>query len=178
MRLNELTLQNIAGSYVHFISRQTDEKYQVLRLKTLTQTSHCQYCGFSPSTKDLDSMQIVNIDGDYSHNQRSNFALACSLCANYLLLDQYPTEYVGEDRMIYLPELTQQQLQALYHAIVQNDLVNDQNEIYAELMDRAEYLEQCYGVGLSNPGIFKFLLITPHRQQHWISAVRWLPQLT
>ena len=169
------------GNYQRFCARKKSPLFQKIRLEIIEHYHNtCRYCGIST---DVSELEIVNIDHNYSNNNKNNFATACQLCTQALLLDQYPINYQGNDRMIYFPSMTQIQLNHLYRALwyhIKNktkDAAFKSKELVAELSDSAKTLDNVVGTQLSNPGIFVHYLYGKKSDRQLLKKIRWLPEI-
>ncbi|ODN43844.1 type IVB secretion system protein IcmJDotN [Piscirickettsia litoralis] len=173
-----LNLQAIPGNIIKFKRRKTNKTFQQLTEKIASQAQyHCQYCGLSCES----FFDIVNIDGNYSNNVESNFALACQLCSPCLLMDQYDISYNGHDRLIYLPEITQAHLNLMVAAMAKLSVSEENKEhiisaktLYSSLKDRVQFLKEVCQSDLSHPGTFLFINNGENKNYELISGVRLL----
>ena len=169
-----------------FLIRRADERFTNFAKKTAEACDHtCQYCFFKAEKY----MEVINIDGDYMNNAASNMTLACPFCTQYHFL--FATNHglgMGDGQMIYLPTLTQEQLNALCHVIFcslvnQTDYAPTAQSILNGLQSQAAEVEALYGKGMSNPAFMMNVLIdTPFKAQHDVfqqilASVRFLPSL-
>ena len=120
----------------------------------------CKFCGYKGRT-----LEVINHDNNYSHNKPGNLLTACVFCARCTLLDSYKLDYAGGDRIIYLPEMSQTNLNTLYKVLfveaageMNNEGAYNAKAILAQLLDRATLLDQNTGAQLSHPGFFLFYL--------------------
>ncbi len=154
---DSLNLQAYFGNWLAFQKRKKTKLLQRLKSELCEiSKSSCQYCGCQLMTE---SAELINGNGDYTDNSFDNFRLVCQLCAKVCLVDRYSLEYEGQDRIVFLPELSQIQLNHLLRALQRFIDEGGQKEtnakvIYAQLIERAVLLDQITSANLSHPGIF------------------------
>ncbi|MCF6768444.1 type IVB secretion system protein IcmJDotN [Thiotrichales bacterium 19S11-10] len=169
------------GNYQQFCARKKSQLFQKLKTDLVKKMSNsCAYCGISTDPYEL---EIVNIDGDYTNNKKNNFAVACSLCTQTVLMDQYTMNYKGNDQMIYFPKLSQVELNHLYRALwyhIKNktkEAAFKSKELMAELTDAAKLLNDAAGTNLNHPGVFVHYLYGRTSDRQLLKKIRWLPSL-
>lgn len=178
-KLIPLQFEATPGNYQKFSARKKSALFQKVRTDIIKHCHNtCCYCGI---VLDDEHLEVVNRNNNYSENHKKNLVSACSLCTQVLLFDQYPTDYNGSDRMIYLPTITQAQLSHLYRAIwyhIKNktkDAAFKSKELLAELTDAAATLDKVAGTELSHPGIFVHYLYGRRSDRQLLKKIRWLP---
>lgn len=130
-------------------------------------------------------MSVVNIDQNYANNTMGNMTTACPFCKQCLFLE---TVGSGEDNggvLIYMPEISQADLNGISHALfcaIANATVHEHsaNNIYCALKLRSKPVESVYGEELSNPKLFgQMVLNTPgcekSHQNKILEGLRLLP---
>ena len=137
----------------------------------------CKFCGYQG-----EQLEVVNLDGDYGNNPIHNLVTACNFCMQPQLLDSYKIDYEGEDKMIFLPDIHQEQLsffyRSLYYSISQGgDAAYNAKMLYAQLKDQATFLDEQVGLELSNPSHFVFYLKSEDPDLELINKIRWLPHI-
>lgn len=129
----------------------------------------CYYC--ENSIKDIP--EIHHLNGNHSDNSKDNLAGICTLCHQSHHLDIVSTTNGG--RIIWLPELSQQELNYLCRALfvaqeqAEQALINKTEipgfakvakNILSSLEERVLILEQCFkGGNCSDPGVFANVLL-------------------
>uniref|UniRef100_UPI0013C3021C HNH endonuclease n=1 Tax=Facilibium subflavum TaxID=2219058 RepID=UPI0013C3021C len=172
-----LTLQAYFGNWSLFQKRKKTKLMQQLKPELYAQSKgYCQYCDDKLT---IEAAEVINHNGDYTDNHFDNFRLVCQLCAKACLLDAYPLEYEGEDRILFLPELSQMQLNHLLRALQRlidegEQKAFDAKLIYAQLLERAELLDQISNAKLSSPGIFVHYFNQKYCDQNFIKKLRFL----
>jgi len=176
----KLVLQSIGNNWEKFKQRKKSAVFSKVRAKILDRDGYtCQCCRFESS-----SLEVINRDNDYSNNKENNFVTVCSLCAKCTLLDSYSIDYAGGDKIIYCPELSQEQLNQLVRVLMCHMYGKDSDEIYnakmtmAQLQDRAAWLDEKAGCKLSHPALFIHYMQSRQSDKQLINRLRWLPSST
>jgi intracellular multiplication protein IcmJ len=157
----ELKLIASPGSWRLYSARKADERFKAFELKVLQRDRYtCQYCGFQARL----FQDIVNIDGDFTNNKLTNLVTACCFCAQCFFIESVGVGSYGGGTLIYLPELTQTELNSLCHVLfcaITNDTgyKSSAQNIYRSFKFRAQTVEEKYGEGTSDPAIFGQLVI-------------------
>ncbi|MCF6777447.1 type IVB secretion system protein IcmJDotN [Thiotrichales bacterium 19X7-9] len=179
--LLDLQFEATPGNYQRFSARKKSTLFQKVSSEVIERFHNsCAYCGISLAPEEF---EIVNINHNYTDNHKKNFAPACRLCTQSLLMDQYSTNYDGNDRMIYFPTMTQPQLNHFYRALwyhIKNktkDAAFKSKELFAELTDASKTLNQVVGTELSHPGVFVHYLYGRSSDRQLLKKIRWLPGL-
>ena len=174
----KLKLSGEINSYEYFSRRKESPKYTSVKLVVGDKHNHsCKFCGYQS-----ENLEIVNLDQDYRNNHINNLVPACEFCTKPQLLDFYGMDYEGDDRMIYLPDIRQDQLSLIYRTLLYSmakggdDAYNAQM-IYAQLKDQASYLDEKMGSELSHPAQFLYYLKSSNADLELINKIRWLPEL-
>lgn len=172
----KLTLQAHNNNWERFNQRRQRPAYKKVRDKILHRDNFtCRFCQLRS-----DDLEVINYDGYYSNNVDKNLICACILCARCTLLDAYPLDYTGNDRIIYLPELSQEQLNQLCQVIFcklqsSGEAAYNAKMLLAQLQDRADWLDQRTDCKLSHPAIFVHYLQNQKRDLALVNRLRWLP---
>ncbi len=172
----KLTLQAYSNNWELFSTRKKNQSFLTVRKEILRRDQlRCQFCQFSS-----DTLEIINIDNNYEHNTKANLTTACELCAKCTLLDYYALDYEGKDKIIYLPELSQEKLNYLCRLLFCQDDANSEigynaKMLYAKLQDRAEQLNEKTQSNLSHPAMFCHYQHSKQKDNQLISRLRWLP---
>ncbi|MDP3268103.1 MAG: type IVB secretion system protein IcmJDotN [Legionella sp.] len=157
----ELKLIASPGSWRLYSARKVDERFKVFEQKVLNRDRYtCQFCGFQARL----FQEIVNLDGNYTNNRLSNLVTACCFCAQCFFIESVGVGGYGGGTLIYLPELTQSEVNSLCHVLfcaITNDTgykASAQN-IYRGFKFRSQIVEDKFGEGTSDPAIFGQLMI-------------------
>jgi len=157
----ELTLMAQPQSWRVFSTRKADPAFQKFQEQVFQRDQYsCQYCGFQAH----DFQQVINRDHNYHHNQLSNMITACAFCAQCLFIESIDFNDYGGGRIIYLPELSQAELngicQVAFCAIANaTSYRTNAQTIYRDLKLRSQVVDQILGEGMSNPARLGQMLI-------------------
>ena len=176
----KLTLRAKSGNWEFFDQRRKNRKFQSVRQELIRRDKFtCQYCHFKSA-----HLEVMNVDNDFQNNRVGNLASCCILCAKCSLLDSYKIDYAGEDKMIYLPELSQEQVNHLVRTLFIKMLKGEEDEsytarrVFSQLQDRATWLDDQTGVQLSNPALFVHYLDSESHDNKLVQRLRWVPALS
>lgn len=178
----ELKLVATPGSWRLYSARKVDERFKAYEQKIFHRDHYtCQFCGFQARL----FQEIVNIDNDYSNNRLSNLVTACCFCAQCFFIESVGIGGYGGGTLIYLPELSQSELNSLCHVLfcaITNDTgyKSSAQNIYRSFKFRSQVVEEKFGEGTSDPAIFGQLMIDSGVNKEEISTqlfknVRLLP---
>lgn len=157
----ELQLHATPGSWRLYSARKADERFTSFEKKIFQRDRHtCQFCGFQARL----FQEIINIDGNYSNNNQNNLITACCFCAQCFFMESVGVGGYGGGTLIYLPELTQAELNSLCHVLfcaITNDTgyKSSAQNIYRAFKFRSQAVEDKFGEGTSDPSIFGQLMI-------------------
>jgi intracellular multiplication protein IcmJ len=157
----ELKLMASPGAWRLYSGRKADPRFKSYEEKVFQRDRYtCQFCGFQARLY----QDIVNLDGNYANNQLKNLVTACCFCAQCFFLESVGVGGYGGGTLIYLPELTQPELNSLCHVLfcaITNDTgyKNSAQTIYRSFKFRSQTVEEKFGEGTSDPSIFGHLLI-------------------
>lgn len=156
-----IKLMATPGSWRLYSARKIDARFKAFEQKVLRRDRYtCQFCGFQARL----FQEIINLDGNYSNNKLNNLATACCFCAQCFFLESVGVGGYGGGTLIYLPELTQAELNSLCHVLfcaITNDTgykTSAQN-IYRAFKFRSQIVEEHFGEGASDPALFGQLII-------------------
>ncbi len=156
-----LMLQATPGAWRLYSARKADPRFKAFELKVFKRDSYtCQFCGFQAKL----FQDIVNLDGDFTHNKLANMVTACCFCAQCFFIESVGVGGYGGGTLIYLPELSQTELNSLCHVLfcaITNDTGYKMSaqEIYRNFKFRAQAVEEKLGEGTSDPAILGQLMI-------------------
>lgn len=157
----ELKLMASPGSWRFHSARKADPQFKTYEHKVFQRDKYtCQFCGFQAKLH----QDIINLDGDYSNNRMANLATACCFCAQCLFLESVGVGGYGGGTLVYLPELSQTELNSLCHVLfcaITNDTgyKSSAQTIYRSFKFRSQVVEEKFGEGTSDPSIFGHLII-------------------
>lgn len=158
---DKLKLVASPGSWRLYSARKVDERFKAFELKVLKRDRYtCQFCGFQARLY----QDVVNLDGNYTHNKLSNLVTSCCFCAQCFFVESVGVGGYGGGTLVYLPELTQPELNSLCHVLfcaITNDTgyKSSAQNIYRSFKFRSQIVEEKFGEGTSDPAIFGQLII-------------------
>lgn len=180
--MHELQLAvNLAG-WRNYIRRKQDKAFLPVQKKIFERDAYtCQYCGFQAK----EYQDVVNLDGNYSNNKASNMITACCFCSQCLFIQSVGMDEMGGGQLVYLPELSQADLNSFCHvlfcAMENNTGYQDSAQsIYRSLKFRSQVIENKFGSGTSNPVVMGQLIVeyeqqAPDKKVNILSGLRLLP---
>jgi intracellular multiplication protein IcmJ len=163
------------AAWPKFVQRKYDPKFRGLSQKVMRRDMYtCQFCGFQAGIH----MEVVNLDGDYMQKvvNIANLVTACPFCTQCFFLEMVGKTDYGGGKMIYLPSLPQNQLNALSHVLYcavakASDYAAEAQNIINLLRLRANHVEDHLGKGLSEPAMLAQMLIdTPLKERDKVMA--------
>lgn len=180
--MHELQLAvNLTGWRI-FVRRKEDKAFLPVAKRVYERDIYtCQYCGFQAK----EYQEVVNADGNYNNNKLSNMITACCFCTQCLFLQAVGLDEMGGGQLIYLPELSQADLNSFCHvlfcAMGNNTGYQDSAQsIYRSLKFRSQIIENKFGSGTSNPTTIGQILIEykeryPDKEINLLKDMRLLP---
>lgn len=144
-----------------YSARKADPRFRIFEQKVLQRDNYtCQFCGFQAK----DYQDVINLDNNYNNNKISNLVTSCCFCAQCFFVESVGVGGFGGGALVYLPELSQTELNSLCHvlfcAITNNTgYKTSAQTIYRSFKFRSQIVEEKYGEGTSDPSIFGHLLI-------------------
>lgn len=172
-----------------FMTRKGDEAFATFAKRVFVRDGYvCQYCGFKAEK----FQEVINKDSNYRNNKLSNLATACIFCTQCFFLEAVGKSDFGGGTLIYLPEMSQVDLNALCHVLFSMMSSGNSAEdltaknTYRSLRLRSQVIEQDLAEGLSNPSLYGHLLIDAHidpKQKHAVNKelstkIRLLPDIS
>lgn len=156
-----LKLRASSNAWRMYSARQVDSRFEAFS-KRIFQRDHytCQFCGFQAKQY----QEIANLDGNYLNNKLDNLVTACCFCSQCFFMESVGVGGYGGGSLIYLPELTQTELNSLCHVLfcaITNDTgyKNSAQTIYVDFKARSQVVEDKFGEGTSDPSILGRLMI-------------------
>lgn len=151
---------NLIG-WRNFAKRKGDRKFLPVAKRVLERDNYtCQYCGFQAKQY----QDVVNADGNYLNNKLSNMITACCFCSQCLFLQAVGLDEMSGGQMIYLPEISQSDLNSFCHVLFcamgnSTGYQDSAQSIYRSLKFRGQIVENQFGSGTSSPAVFGQMLI-------------------
>lgn len=178
----QLKLVATPGSWRLYSARKVDARFKSYEQKIFHRDHYtCQFCGFQARL----FQEIVNLDNNYTNNRLSNLVTSCCFCAQCFFIESVGVGGYGGGTLIYLPELSQPELNSLCHVLfcaITNDTgyKSSAQNIYRGFKFRAQAVEEKFGEGTSDPAIFGQLMIDAGVKDEQISKqlfqnIRLLP---
>ncbi len=172
-------------NWKHFWIRRNHPRFKQVAQQIFARDHYtCQYCGFQAEHVNF---EVINLDDNYQNNSRGNLATACPLCAQCFFIESIGTGSFGGGSVVYLPEMTQVQLNALCNesfvaiqrkapeAVVAENILRD-------FKFRTSDVEKIFGDGMSDPAKFGTLILTAKLAQDQLAKIlvplRLLPMRT
>ncbi|KTD66081.1 type IVB secretion system protein IcmJDotN [Legionella spiritensis] len=179
---NKLKLIASAGAWRLYSARKADVRFKSYEQKVFHRDRYtCQFCGFQARF----FQEVVNLDNDYTNNRLSNLVTACCFCAQCFFVESVGVGGYGGGTLIYLPELTQPELNSLCHVLfcaITNDTgyKSSAQNIYRSFKFRSQIVEEKFGEGTSDPAILGQLIIDsgstkPETLDKLLNNIRLLP---
>lgn len=181
----ELNLAVNLNGWRIFVRRREDKSFAPVAEKILNRDSYtCQYCGFQAK----EYQEIVNLDGNYMNNKFSNLITSCCFCMQCLFIESIGMDEMGGGQLIYLPEMSQSELNSFSHVLFcamgnGTGYQESAQSIYRSFKFRSQLIENKFGPGTSNPSILGQLLLeyqvkSPGRESEVLKDLRLLPSYT
>lgn len=182
MKKSGLTLSVTPGAWHLFHARRRDRRFFPLRDKIFARDHHtCQFCDFQ-ATK---HMEIVNLDKNYRNNKASNLATACPFCTQCFFIEAIGNSDFGGGTIVYLPELSQVELNSFCHVLfcaMENNAKHAKTaqSLYRVYKLRTQIVDEKLGEGTSQPGalgqlLFELVQDEQEVQQKVLKDLRLLP---
>lgn len=183
--MHELHLAvNLSGWRI-FIRRRDDPAFLSVAEKIVDRDNYtCQYCAFQAK----EYQEIVNLDGNYTNNKLSNLMTACCFCTQCLFLEAVGLDETGGGQLIYLPEMSQNDLNSFCHVLFcamgnGTGYQESAQAVYRGFKFRSQIIETKFGAGTSHPATLGQLLLDyqekyPKTGNHVLKDLRLLPSYT
>lgn len=120
----------------------------------------CQFCSF----ESRNYPEVINLDHNYFNNKSTNLVTACVFCTQCVFLESVGAGGHGGGVLIYLPEITQNHLNALCHVLFMamnnnTEYKESAQNAYRDLKLRSQIIEDEWGENMHDPALFGQLLI-------------------
>lgn len=143
-------------------TRRKDDKAFLPVLKKVHERDQyiCQFCGFQAK----EFQDVINLDGNYNNNVLSNLATSCCFCTQCLFLQAVGMDEMSGGQLIYLPEMSQNDLNSFCHVLfcaMGNNTGYQEiaQGIYRGFRFRSQPVETKFGTGTSNPSTFGQMVV-------------------
>jgi len=159
--MHELQLAVNLDGWRLFARRREDKAFLPVAEKILQRDNYtCQYCSFQAR----EYQEIVNLDGNYRNNKASNLITACCFCSQCLFIESIGFDDAGGGQLIYLPEITQADINSFCHVLFcamgnGTGYQESAQSIYRGFKFRSQVIENKFGAGASNPALFGQMLL-------------------
>ena len=159
--MHDLQLAVNLSGWRSFVRRKEDKAFLPVERRVLERDIYtCRFCGFQAQ----EFQEVVNLDGNYNNNLISNMVTACCFCKQCLFLQAVGLDDMSGGQLIYLPEMSQGDLNSFCHvlfcAMGNNTGYQDTSQsIYRSLKFRSQVVESRFGAGTSNPSIMGQIII-------------------
>lgn len=178
MSLYPIELSATPDAWRLFSIRKSDPAFQKFSAKVFERDYYtCQFCGFQA----MEYQEVINIDQNYRNNKLSNLVTTCCFCAQCFFLETVGKDDYGGGILIYLPEISQGELNGFCHVLfcAMTNTTNyrtDAQEIYRDLKLRAQIVEKQFGENMSDPALLgRMLLDTPEKDKFKINKTLFAP---
>lgn len=166
--LHQINLTAVPDAWRLFSLRKADPAFQNFERKIFERDQYtCQFCGFQA----VQFQEVINLDQNYRNNKLPNLVTACCFCSQCFFLEAVGKDDYGGGTLIYLPEVSQGDLNGFCHVIfcAMTNATNyrtDAQNIYRSLKLRSQIVEKQVGEGMSDPALLGRLLIdTPDKDR-------------
>src|SRR3989338_2122337 len=167
MPLHTIKLEVIPGAWRLFVARKRDPVFEEFSKQVFERDGYtCQFCGFQARQH----QEVVNLDRNYRNNRLPNLMTACCFCAQCFFLESAGKDEYGGGTLIYLPEVTQPELNGFCHVLFcamtnATAYYGDAQVIYRNLKMRSKVVEDQIGEGMSDPATLGQVLIDAQIEQ-------------
>jgi intracellular multiplication protein IcmJ len=144
-----------------FIRRRDDKAFLPVAEKIFQRDGYtCQFCGFQAR----EFQEVVNLDGNYMNNKLNNMVTSCCFCSQCLFLESVGLDEMGGGQLIYLPEMSQTDLNSFCHVLFcamgnGTGYQDTAQAIYRSFKFRSQPIEKRFGSGTSSPSVFGQLIL-------------------
>ena len=180
--MHDLQLAVNLNGWRLFVRRREDKAFLPIAEKVFQRDQFtCQYCGFQAK----EFQEIVNLDGNYTNNKIGNLITACCFCYQCLFLESVGMDELGGGQLIYLPEMSQADINSFCHVLFcamgnGTGYQESAQSIYRSFKFRSQPIENKFGSGTSNPATFgqlilEYQLANPDKKIDILKDLRLLP---
>ena len=169
MAKHEIKLAIQPEAWRMFYLRKHDSAFVKFSEKVFARDNNtCQFCGFTSTL----FREAVNLDQNYNNNTLGNMVTACPFCAQCFFVESAGKQDYGGGVLIYLPDMSQTDLNGLCHALFcamssGSEYSLDAQSVYRDLSLRSQMVDAQFGHGMSDPMAFAHMwLETGVEKQH------------
>jgi intracellular multiplication protein IcmJ len=162
-----------------FMLRKADPSFASFGKKIFERDNYtCQFCGFRATNY----QEIINLDQNYNNNQPRNLVTACCFCAQCFFIESIGKQDYGGGTVIYLPKVTQNDLNALCHILFQTmanatDYQNEAQNLYRSLTLGSKVVEKILSEGMSDPALLGRMIIDAYMEDRVATTEKILKHL-
>ncbi len=144
-----------------FARRKEDKAFLPLAKKVHERDRYiCVFCGFQAK----EFQDVINLDGNYTRNELSNLATSCCFCTQCLFLQAVGLDEMSGGQLIYMPEISQADLNSFCHVLFcamgnNTGYQESAQAIYRSFKFRSQPVELKFGMGTSNPAVFGQMML-------------------
>lgn len=159
--MQQLYLNAQPGAWRKYMNRKQGKLFPKFAQAVLVRDRFtCQYCGFQAR----EFQEVVNLDQNYENNKLGNLSTACLFCTQCFFIESVGLGDFGGGKIIYLPEMTQNELNSFCHVLfcgIANETIYKETatEIYKLLKLRSQLVDETLGDGLSEPAALGRMII-------------------
>jgi intracellular multiplication protein IcmJ len=111
-------------------AKKADEEFERIKKQILARDHNtCQSCGFSsPAHKQAPAgfLEVHHIDDDHHHNESKNLITLCPFCHMGFTLGKRGDQFAA--KLIWYPEVSQRDLNALFHPVLALNWIRENEE--------------------------------------------------
>ena len=159
--MHELQLAVNLSGWRLYIRRREDRAFGPVAEQIYERDNYtCQYCGFQAKQY----QEITNLDGNYTNNKLANMVTTCCFCSQCLFLESIGLDDMGGGQLVYLPEMSQADLNSFCHVLFcamgnGTGYQDSAQAIYRSFKFRSQPIENKFGSGTSSPSILGQLIL-------------------
>lgn len=159
--MHPLKIAATPGAWAAFMARKAQKAFRAKAERVLARDHYtCYFCGFQARQY----QEVVNKSGNFSSKTEGDLVCACCFCTQCLFIESVGEQAYGGGTVVYLPEMSQPELNSLCHvlfcAIANGTAYRDTAQtVYRALRMRAQQTEDLFGEGTSTPAVLGQLLV-------------------
>jgi intracellular multiplication protein IcmJ len=180
--MQELQLAVNLTGWRLYVRRKEDKAFLPVANRVYERDAYtCQFCGFQAR----EFQDVVNLDGNYANNKFSNMVTSCCFCTQCLFLQAVGMDEMSGGQLIYMPEMTQGELNSFCHVLFcamgnSTGYQETAQSIYRSFKFRSQIVENKFGVGSSNPTVMGQVVVEyndrhPENKTDILKNLRLLP---